>query len=335
VSVARTGGDGARGLVVDIAAVQRGDAAAAEFAAERAVALLSTNAVRALLLDPVLPVPGSLHPALLRSALLRWHTATELRRAALGGASAVATPNHAARDGLVVRELAVGALHVALVGALPPSTSVAAADNARIAEALSRRCRIDVACDGQPDASWLRRIGARHLRVEALAQQGLAFAYDAVVHCVGASPADLPALRSARRVPGVLVLHDLALATPHRVEARAAAAPGPALAALLRRVYADRAPAPLLARLDSGDAEAFDAAVERRYGLLFTGEVVRRARAVMVPSESAARRLRLDQGPGAPCPPVAVVPPGDAETATALLRIVSGFAGSGGGEVAA
>jgi hypothetical protein len=329
------GGDG-RGLVVDIAAVQGGDAAAAEFATERAVALLDAGSVRALLLDPLRAVPGSLHPALLRSPLLRWNTATELRRAALRGAGAVATPDRAAPDGLVLRDLDVRSVHVALVGALPPVTSASAASNALVAEALAQRCRVDVADDGQPDPSWLSRVGARHVQVEALERQGLAWAYDAVVHCVGASPADLPALRSARRVPGVLWLHDLALAAPHRIEARTAPEPGAALAALLRRVYADRAPSTVLERLDGGDAAAFDAAAERRYGLLLTGEVVRQARAVVVASESAVRRLRLDQGPGAPCPSVFVVPPRDGQAAAdALLRIVSGLLAAEGGEAAA
>jgi hypothetical protein len=78
------------------------------------------------------------------------------------------------------------------------------------------------------------------------------------------------------------------------------------MAVLLRRMYADRAPSPALDALDRGDAAGFDGAAERRFGLLLTGEVIRAAHAVVVPSEAAARRVRLDQGANGPCPPVSV-----------------------------
>jgi len=182
---------------------------------------------------------------------------------------------------------------------------------AGLTAALASRCALDV-----PD-------------VEALARPGVAAGYDAVLVLLGGTAADAPVLRVARRVPAVLWLRSLALAEPHRAEAAAGAAPGPALAAALRRCCADRAPRPLLERLDSGDASAFDAAAERRYGLLLTAEVVREARAVVVSSAADTRRLRLDLGPRARVPSITVIDPADdSAAAAALLTLLSSLARS-------
>ncbi len=409
---------GARGLVVDLAAAQAaaggagGDAESTAGAGEQIAALLARpGLVRALLLDPAQTLPGGLHPALLSSPLLRWNTATEVRRVMregpvaylvpAGGGRAVLPPIVAERavplvvlvgddasarseelvhhadlvlftDGAAAAQAlgieasrlrrlvgddiaaavadAVQALdapplsrlsgrpprmHVALVGAMPPSTAPSAVANARLAEALAARCHLDVAGAGEPDRAWLDRLGARHFSVDALARHGLAASYDAVVHVVGGAADDLPALRSARHLPGVLWLHDIALAEPHRHEAALGDAPAAALSALLRRVYAERAPLPVLERLDAGDAPAFDTAAERRFGLLLTGEVVRSARAVVVGDAAAARRVRLDQGASAPCPPIAVVDPGDPDAAAgSLLRLIAALQGGDIADVA-
>lgn len=367
-----------RALLVDLSAAQAGGSAgeAARVASEVAAALLNVpGAVGALLLDPSLPLPGGLHPALLSSPLLRWNTATELRRGMAQGpvayfvpapagaaplpplvaeramplvmlpgdagrelsdhADLVVTPAAAASWSEIAEQVAravermeppraaggsgAARLHVALVGALPPSGAPSAVLNARLAEALAQRCRLDLAGAEQPAREWLDRLGARHLSVEALSRHGLAASYDAVVHMLGGTAEDLAALQAARRLPGVVWLHDLALAEPHRAEAAESESPGAELAALLRRVYADRAPSPLLERLDGGDASAFDAAAERRYWLLLTGEVVREARAVVVGSAQAARRLRLDQGPSSPCPPITVIDAADVDVAAERL----------------
>jgi len=407
-----------RGLLVDLSATQRAEPdRAARWVGELAAALLEIpGAVRALLLDPALPLPGSLHPALFSSPLLRWNTATELRRAGLAGpvaylvpwlpgqvpggtllpapvaerdmplvmvrppgasaesplarvgldlyrhadlvitssSSEAAASEAAARRAAVVplvsgldadsaewRRSALGIvdavqaldrtprvapaagapLRVALVGALPPSAAPSAVTVARLAEALAPRCRLLLASDDRPDPGWLERLDVPLHAVDSLSRGGLAWSCDAVVHVVGASAADLPALRSARRLPGVLWLHDVRLAGPHRAEAAVGPKPGATLAAVLRRIYADRAPAPLLAALDAGDTSGFDAAAEQRYGLLLTGEVVRQARAVMVGSLTAARRVRLDQGASAPCPPIVVIDADDLDAAADRLLV--------------
>jgi hypothetical protein len=222
-----------------------------------------------------------------------------------------------------VRRLPAGAqgaprLRVALVGAVGADARVAA-----VAEALAERCRLDVFTDDDPEPAWLERLGATRLPAGVLIGTTLASSYDGVVHALGGSAADIAALRSARRVPGVLWLRDPSPAGVHRAEAAASEAPAATLAALLRRVYAHRAPAPLLEALDRGDAAAFDATAERRFGLLLTGEVVRVAQAVIVTSEQAARRLRLDQGANGPCPPLHVADPADPRAlADALLALI-------------
>ena len=417
-----------RSLVVDLSGAQCLDPAAAAMAqltGELGAALLRVpGLVRALLLNPALPLPGSLHRDLLSSPLLGWNSASALRRAAAEGPIAYLVPvppglepgttllpqavaereiplvmvwhggrllsddargrgpvalsqaalelyrhadlvlstetaghndveawslhparvldlvtagrNEPSATEIVAGVLAAmdrlatapgpwslsgeggrgsGRMHLALVAALPPSPAPSAPWSAALADALAGRCRLDVFSDGPRDDAWLDRLGARCLPVAALARHGLAPSYDAVVHVVGSAADDLPALRSARRVPGVVWFHDLHLAEPHRAEAATA----PELAAVLRRVVADRAPAPVVEALERGDAGAFDAVAERRYGLLLTGEVMREARAAVVGSNVQARRLRLDQGASAPCPPIWVIDPRDPSMAAARL----------------
>jgi hypothetical protein len=313
VTAASAGGE-APGLLIDISLAQRGvEDGRATPVEECAAALVAMpGAVRALLLDPGAPIPGGLHSRLFGSGLLRWNTATSVRRAAAAGPVAYvafaegAVPPHVERLGVPVVTVAaegaraaglvlaaarglggtvVSRLRVAVVGAMPPSAAPCAAMNARLVEALRPRCDVEV------------------VEGDGLAGTTRAAAYDAVVHLLGGAAGEVAVLRSARRVPGVLWMHHESLAEVHRAEAGGSA---PMLASLLRRLYGERAPLPLLDALDRGDASAFDAAAERRFGVLMTGDVVRAAHAVVVPSESAARRLRLDQGAGGPCPPVSV-----------------------------
>lgn len=335
----------APGLLVDLSAAQRpSDAGAAvEQCAAALVAL--PGVVRALLLDPAAPIPGTLHSRLFGSGLLRWNTAREVRRAAETGSTVYvaftdsAVPSfvqrlgvpvvtlrapagsdevlRAARDAVAPASDALPRLRVAVVAALAPGASV----NAGLVEALAAHCEIDVFSDDSPDAQWLSRLDVtRRGAAGAVMGTALAASYDGVVHLLGTSAADLPVLQSARRVSGVLWLRDVALASLYRAEA----ADAPELAAVLRRVYAHRAPAPVLEALDRGDASGFDGVAEQRYGLLLTGEVVRVARAVVVRSEQAARRLRLDQGANGPCPPLSVCDGSDVGVAAShLLSLLS------------
>jgi len=313
------------GLLVDLSAAQRPEDPAAAAVESCVAALLATpGSVRALLLDPAAPLPGTLHARLLGSGLLRWNTAAEVRRAAASGTVAYVTfgaavPAHVERLGVSVVHVAATAAPAEVLAAATRSAvrvdvvprlhvvAVCAPDvaaNARLLDALASQCDLDVLHD------------------DTLVATVRAPAYDGVVHILGAAaPAEVAVLRSARRVSGVLWLHDVALAQVHRVEASGDAR---ALAAVVRRMYADRAPLPLLDALDRGAASAFDAGAVQRYGLLLSGDVVRVARAVVVPSDEAARRLRLDQGANGPCPPVSVCTPGDAGAAAAhVLSLVA------------
>jgi hypothetical protein len=327
---------------------------------EWAAGLLAVpGAVAGLLLNPGLPIHGRLHSRLFGSGMLWWNTAAEVRRLMASGAlayvvfGAAEVPEHVRRLGIPVvlvgsggdvadvalrvergtpaaevvaavrglsgvAEVAPAPLRVGLVGAVSNGRVAA------VAEALAARCRLDVFTDDDADPAWLERLGASRFSAGALIGTTLASSYDGVVHALGDSAADVGALRSARRVPGVLWLRERSLAGVHRAEAASSDAPAAAMAALLRRVSMRRAPAPLLEALDRGDAAAFDAAAERRYGLLLTGEVVRVAQAAIVSSEQAARRLRLDQGAGGPCPPLQVADPADPRAvAEALMGLVA------------
>ncbi|HZS15749.1 MAG TPA: hypothetical protein VFC09_14230 [Candidatus Dormibacteraeota bacterium] len=317
---------GPAGLLVDVGAAQRPGTAGAGFVEECAAALLARgDAVRALLLDPGAPIPGTLHSRVLGSGLLRWNTASEVRRARSGGPCVYVTfgeaavPPHVERLGVPVVVMATGdaapaevaervvalALRAGDVAAAGPMrvAFVAAASprNRALAGALARRCEVDTFAGG------------------ALAGTVSPAEYDGVVHALSGDGGDLEVLRSARRLPGVLWLHEVSLADVYRAEARTAVG----LAAVLRRLYGERAPAPALEALDRGDALGFDPAAERRYGLLLSSEVVRGARAVVVPDERAARRLRLDQGAGGPCPPISVCDVSDPDAAaTHLLSLL-------------
>lgn len=61
-------------------------------------------------------------------------------------------------------------------------------------------------------------------------------------------------------------------------------------------------------RLPEGVLDAFGVDTHSRYSLGLTGELVRSARGVLVNSPFAAQLLRMDQGPDALMPPLAVLP---------------------------
>jgi glycosyltransferase involved in cell wall biosynthesis len=101
---------------------------------------------------------------------------------------------------------------VALVGPFPPSPSWSAGCNARLAAHLASRCELD--CFTEPfDARSDRSRPSRAFRMFPASALGPTFtpaAYDAVVYTVGATPDET--YRLARTYPGVVWLHDLALA---------------------------------------------------------------------------------------------------------------------------
>lgn len=103
-------------------------------------------------------------------------------------------------------------VRVALVGPFPPSHSWSAGYNARLATQLAPRCDLD--CFTEPfDARCDRSRPSGPFRMFPAASLGPTFtpaAYDAVIYTVGATADET--YRLARTYPGVVWLHDLALA---------------------------------------------------------------------------------------------------------------------------
>ncbi len=329
-------------LLVDIGPAQRPGGAGAAAVEECTAALIGMGAVRAVLLDPGAPIPGTLHARVFGSGLLRWNTAATVRAegagavyvcfgerrapewverlgvpvlaveaatpaaavvdAALGVAGAAAPP---ARRPAAVVDAALG-----LAGGAAPVAPLrvavagdAAGRDAALVEALRRRCEVDAVGDSFGDP--LRAAG-----------------YDAVVHVLAGSAADVATMQSARRVPGIVFLHGVSFGDAYRAEASQRDDGAAWLAASLRSMYGARAPRAVLDGLDAGDIAAFSTDAERRFGLLLSVDVVRVARAVVVPSDDALRQLRLDQGAGGPCPPLSVCDTSDADMAAEHLLAV-------------
>jgi hypothetical protein len=287
-------GEGAA-LLVDLSPVQHGEGDGATPVEECAASLVAAGAVRALLLDPSAPVPGTLHSRLFGSGLLRWNTAREVRRAGdtvyVAFAGAVVPP-HVERLGVpVVTVRAEGAhaaqlaleaargLQVRAVSRL--RVAVVASRSTPVVDALRDRCNVVLIDEDSPDTQWS--------------------GFDGVVHLLGTSAADAFVLRVALRVPGVVWLQEVSLAPLYRFA-------GDDVDAAAQRMYGDRAPG-----LPLSDE------VLSRYGLLMTSEVVRAAQAVVLPSEEALRRVVLDNGGNGPLPPLSVCSAADPVVAAELL----------------
>jgi glycosyltransferase involved in cell wall biosynthesis len=207
-------------------------------------------------------------------------------------------------------------LRIALVGALPPSTSPAASAGASLAEALAPHCHLDLYSDDRPDQRWLGELRAGpRLPVLALRRTGAFIGYDAVIHNLGNSDDELDVLESALTIPGILWLHSLNLVPLYRRMASRCSGDAHAwLAATVRDMYADRVPS-------TSDPSGLDPEVHR-YGLLMTSAAVRGARAVIVNDDASARRLLLDQGARGPAPRVIVASTSATDTAPRVLNLV-------------
>jgi glycosyltransferase involved in cell wall biosynthesis len=102
-------------------------------------------------------------------------------------------------------------LRVALVGPFPPSPAWIAGYNAQLADRLAGHCDVD--CFTEPLEAGAVRRASRPYRTFPVAAFGPTLppaSYDAVLYTVGTEPDD--AYRLALTYPGVVWLHDLALA---------------------------------------------------------------------------------------------------------------------------
>src|SRR5581483_5960634 len=297
------------------------------------------GAVRAVLLDPGAPIPGTLHARVFGSGLLRWNTAATVRAEGAGAVYVCfgerRAPEWVERLGVPVLAVEAAAPAAAVVdaarrlasaSAVGPAPAVDAAREASGAAAPVVPLRVAVAGDATGRDAPLVDALRRRCEVDAVGDSfgdplG-AVGYDAVVHTLSGSAADVATVQSARRVPGVVFLHGVSFGDAYRAEASQRDDGAAWLAASLRRMYGDRAPRAVLDGLDAGDTAAFSTGAERRFGLLLSVDVMRVARAVLAPSDDALRRLRLDQGAGGPCPPLSVCDTSDADAAAEHLLAV-------------
>jgi glycosyltransferase involved in cell wall biosynthesis len=188
-------------------------------------------------------------------------------------------------------------LRVALVGPLPSVGSGIAGYNLWIADELAERVELDFLCtggDAPADCAW------RSLPASALGQTVDPNGYDAIVYTVGNSHHHIQTRRLALLHPGVVWFHDVRLTGLYRDIAERDQPQDPLvwMRSLLRAQYGGR-----LAE-DLGGAPVLKQAWWHRHGVLLSGELARRARAVIVNSLAGERMLMDDQDPNRSLPPL-------------------------------
>lgn len=219
---------------------------------------------------------------------------------------AVADRTLAALDRLEERPAGPMPVRIALVGPAPPTASGIADYNAALLPALAERAEVDVFSTSARPAA-LATTPVRWFPPKALGRTLSPWSYDAVVYTVGNSDDHHDTYELAEEFPGVLWLHDARLAGLYITYARERVPAGDErgvefLRSRLHRQYRRRL---------GGDVDLSPAAAPPAYGgagLGMTEELASRARAVVVSSPLGARLLRLDLGPDARVPPVAVLP---------------------------
>ena len=196
-------------------------------------------------------------------------------------------------------------LRLALVGPLPPTVSGVANYNARVAAELARRCELDLLTPTDDGHEIARQIpGVRRFPLFALGRTLNPATYDAIIYTVGNSVHHHHTFEFAQRYPGIVWFHDIRLHgfyyTYGEARQRSPEHTREWMASEILRLYGNRAPIHILPALTWEDYH--------RYGLGFTQEWVRNARAVLVNNRLAERLLRLDQGPDSMLPPLWRIP---------------------------
>lgn len=232
-----------------------------------------------------------------RAPLHSWPRVAERTVAALSKLPAPPSPRARGR---------LGQRRIALVGPVPPGLSGLANYNARLAVELARRFQVDLFSATGASHALSREIQTvRRFPTQALGTMFEPASYDAIIYAVDNTEQHHETYEVARQHPGIVWFHDVRLGNWYRSylasrnsdEARARQQ----LELKAREQYGSRLPS------DSMDG-ALEADHDIRYGLGFTPEWVRSARAVLVNSPIAAHLLRLDQGPSAHLPPIRQLP---------------------------
>jgi glycosyltransferase involved in cell wall biosynthesis len=190
-------------------------------------------------------------------------------------------------------------LRVALVGPLPSVASGIAGYNLRIANELAARVELDFLRTGGDPPAQLDRAW-RSLPAGALGQTVDPTSYDAILYTVGNSHHHIETRRLALRHPGVVWFHDVRLTGLYRdIAERDRPEDAHAwMRSLIRAQYGGRLAG------DLGGAPVLKQAWWDRYGVFLSGELARRARAVVVNSSAGERILVDDQRPDRRLPPL-------------------------------
>lgn len=193
-----------------------------------------------------------------------------------------------------------GPYRVALFGPLPPSGGGIGVYNSRFVEASARAGVVvdTVTSAGRPLP------GAARILPDAFGADVRPAAYDAVVYTLGNSTGHLPIVEAALRHPGWVWLHEgrlpavfsSALDGLTMVEYRSR------MAHLLELAYPGRAPLAALRRAGRDHIALAEG------GVGMVSLLVRRARGIVVNSETARRVVMADLPPRAFVPPIAVIP---------------------------
>ncbi len=197
---------------------------------------------------------------------------------------------------------------LALVGPFPPSKSGVAVYSARVVEALGDLADVDCFVEGTvPPAAPAQAAAVRRFPIGALDRTFGASSYDAVIYALGNSYYHRRTLAFARRIPGVVWLHDASLAGLYLTSLGLFLPSDPptdlALARTRMRAAVERCAgerAPELGDDDWWRTEAYPAA-----GLSMTEEVTRAARAVLVTTKAARAIVGARSRPGLP---ITIVP---------------------------
>jgi glycosyltransferase involved in cell wall biosynthesis len=209
---------------------------------------------------------------------------------------------------------------VAFVGPFFPAHSGVAVYNSRVLDALDADdLAVELFAEKTHIGAWSSRLDLPVFPAEHLGSRINPYDYDSIVYTLGNSDFHLDTYELARRVPGIVWLHDINLVGLHFERAKRLAwwdlmnlpnllspsrTPEDAMRQELALAYGDRA-SPYLLRHEPLGYQAY---VDR--GALMSPMAVRNARHVICNSTVAERMLRLDLGPLGQMPPCTVVPLG-------------------------
>lgn len=249
------------------------------------------GALAAVLTDPALA--RSLRargPA--RARLFSWDAVADRVLGAL--AEVVERPTRAPRPAVALprRPDAAPRPRVAFVSPLPPDPSGVADYAAALVDALADHAALDLFHDaGAFPAARFRRRGFGCFDHRLFDRLDRVRPYDAVVYQMGNSPAHVFVEGLLRRRPGIVVLHDLALASYYYERATRHGGGRDAFRRALDESHPDRAGGfeGALARWSADPAGMVRALTDA--GLDMNGGIVAAARAVIVHSRAAAERL--------------------------------------------